>query len=73
MRRVPFYGLSVVCGDDPNVRAILRRVASGPDVRVRSDNHLRAIDLVASGLQQEFTVECRGFDSAGQAGSAGPP
>lgn len=61
MRRIPFYGLAVVCGDDPNVHGLLRRVRKriltygfGPDC------HLRAVDLSASGLHQEFTVEWQG-------------
>jgi UDP-N-acetylmuramate--alanine ligase len=61
MRRIPFYGLAVVCGDDPNIRALVRRVRKrvltygyGPE------NHLRAVDLSGSGLDQEFTVEWQG-------------
>lgn len=57
MRRIPFYGLAVVCGDDPNVRALLPRMRKrvltygfGPE------NHLRAVEPVAVALQQEFTV-----------------
>jgi UDP-N-acetylmuramate--alanine ligase len=61
MRQVPFYGLAAVCGDDPNVRSVLPRMRKrvltygfGPD------NHLRAVDLHAEGLQQEFGVEWQG-------------
>jgi UDP-N-acetylmuramate--alanine ligase len=58
MRKVPFYGLAIVCGDDPNVRAIL------PQMRKRvltyglgENNRLRARDIVAEGLEQRFVVE----------------
>ena len=55
MRRVPFYGLAVVCGDDPNVRSLLPRMRKrvltygfGPD------NHLRALDLRAARERAEL-------------------
>jgi UDP-N-acetylmuramate--alanine ligase len=57
IRRVPFYGLAVVCGDDPNVRALL------PQMRKRvltygfgEANDLRATDTRAEGLDQRFVV-----------------
>jgi UDP-N-acetylmuramate--alanine ligase len=61
MRHVPFYGLAVVCGDDPNVRSLLPRMRKrvvtygfGPD------NHLRALDLRSEGGGQRFVVEWHG-------------
>ncbi len=61
MRKVPFYGLAIVCGDDPNVRAILPRMRKrivtygfGPD------NHLRAIDLKTDGMAQDYGVAWQG-------------
>jgi UDP-N-acetylmuramate--alanine ligase len=61
MRRVPFYGIAIVCGDDPNVRAVL------PHLRKRvltygfgADNQLRAFDVESEGLAQRFTVEWNG-------------
>lgn len=61
MRRVPFYGLAVVCGDDPNVRAIL------PKMRKRvltygfgEDNRLRATAVETNGFGQSFTVVSAG-------------
>ncbi len=61
MRRIPFYGLAVVCGDDPNVHSLLPRMRKrvltygfGPD------NHLRARDLQAHKEGQRFVVEWRG-------------
>ncbi len=61
MRRVPFYGLAVVCGDDPNVRSLLPRMRK----RVLTygfghENHLRALDVRREGMRQEFTVEWQG-------------
>jgi len=58
MRNIPFYGLAVVCGDDPNVRLLL------PHMRKRvltygfgPDNHLRALDLRSVGLEQEYVLQ----------------
>ncbi len=57
MRRVPFYGLAIVCGDDPNVRSIL------PKMRKRvltygfsESNRLYADNVHIEGLEQVFTV-----------------
>jgi UDP-N-acetylmuramate--alanine ligase len=62
MRRVPFYGLAVVCGDDPNVRSLLPRMRKrvltygfGPD------NHLCALDLRSEKGGQRFAVEWHGM------------
>lgn len=72
MRRVPFYGLAVVCGDDPNVRSLL------PQMRKRvltygfgESNDLRALDLSPDGLEQTFRVE-RAGESLGTARLALP-
>jgi UDP-N-acetylmuramate--alanine ligase len=61
MRRVPFYGITIVCGDDPNVRAVL------PHLRKRvltygfgEDNQLRAYDVASEGFAQRFVVEWNG-------------
>lgn len=61
MRRIPFYGLAIVCGDDPNVRSLL------PQMRKRvltygfgPENNLRALDLHAQGGRQRFGVEWQG-------------
>ncbi|WP_462324640.1 UDP-N-acetylmuramate--L-alanine ligase [Desulfoplanes sp.] len=44
MNSIPFYGLNVVCGDDPNVRAVLPRIKRpvmtygiGPDNDIRAE------------------------------------
>ncbi|MCA9726824.1 MAG: UDP-N-acetylmuramate--L-alanine ligase [Candidatus Eisenbacteria bacterium] len=61
MRHVPFYGLAIVCGDDPNVRALL------PQMRKRvltygfgEENRLRASEIEPEGLAQRFVVEWNG-------------
>lgn len=58
MRTVPFYGLAIVCGDDPNVRSLLPRMRKrvltygfGPE------NNLRATGLEMSDQGTSFAVE----------------
>lgn len=61
LRRVPFYGLGIVCGDDPNVRSLL------PKMRKRvltygfgQANALRASEIHSEGLEQTFQVSLNG-------------
>ncbi len=61
MRQVPFYGLSIVCGDDPNVRLILGKMRK----RVLTygfgeGNVLRAVGVEPRGLEQRFLVQYHG-------------
>ena len=72
VRRVPFYGLSVLCGDDPNVRSLL------PQMRKRvltygfgEGNALRARDVSSEKLEQVFVVD-RGNETLGTARLALP-
>jgi UDP-N-acetylmuramate--alanine ligase len=54
--RVPFYGACVVCGDDPNVRAILPRMTRRAlTYGFSQDNALRAVEL-ESGAGERFEV-----------------
>lgn len=56
MNNVPFYGINVVCGDDPGVRALLPRVKRPVlTYGFAKDNHLRAMPL-ESGLTSRFEV-----------------
>lgn len=56
MNNVPFYGINVVCGDDPGVRALLPRVKRPVlTYGFAEDNHLRAVPL-ESGLKSRFEV-----------------
>ena len=54
---LPFYGLAVVCIDDPNVASILPRIIR-PVVTygVSEDADVRAIDISCSGFQTYFKV-----------------
>ena len=57
LHNLPFYGLAVVCGDDPVVRELLPQIAR-PTVTYGfdADNDIRAVDVVQDGLQTRFTV-----------------
>ena len=58
LQRLPFYGMAVVCVDDPNIRAILPQVTKpimtygfGEEARFRASN------VRADGAQMRFTVQ----------------
>lgn len=60
MNQIPFYGLNVVCGDDPGVQRLLPSVKRpvitygfGPE------NHIRA-DILECGVTSRFRVAIRG-------------
>jgi UDP-N-acetylmuramate--alanine ligase len=60
MNQVPFYGLNVVCGDDPGVSRILPRIKRryltygfGPDNRLRAE-------VAACGVRSVFSVSLDG-------------
>lgn len=57
LHNLPFYGLAVVCGDDPVVRELLPKIGR-PTITYGfdADNDIRAIDVVQEGLQTHFTV-----------------
>lgn len=56
MNNVPFYGVNVVCGDDPGVRALLPRVKRPVlTYGFAQENRLRAV-LLSSGLPSCFEV-----------------
>lgn len=61
-KRLPFYGIAVLCVDDPSVREILPFV-SKPVLRYgfAHDAQVRAVDVVADGQQMRFTVLREGF------------
>lgn len=58
LHRLPFYGLAVLCVDDPVVREILKEV-SRPyfTYGFTDDADFRALDITYSGTQTIFTVE----------------
>jgi UDP-N-acetylmuramate--alanine ligase len=56
LHRLPFYGVAVVCGDDPNVREIIPRVAKQiVTYGIDSEVNFRAEDVVAEGGTMRFT------------------
>ena len=56
MNNVPFYGLNIVCGDDPGVRALLARVKRPVlTYGFAEDNVLRAVPLDC-GVRNNFEV-----------------
>jgi UDP-N-acetylmuramate--alanine ligase len=65
LHRLPFYGVAVLCLDDPNVREILPRVAKqvvtyglDPQANIRAEN------IVAAGGQMRFDVVRRNGTTA---------
>jgi UDP-N-acetylmuramate--alanine ligase len=55
LQRLPFYGVAVLCADDPNVRAIMPQLTKPVTTYGLSpDAHVRALDVVASGTQMRF-------------------
>ncbi len=55
LQRLPFYGVAVLCADDPNVRAIQPQLTKPVTTYgLSADAHVRALDLTASGTQMRF-------------------
>jgi UDP-N-acetylmuramate--alanine ligase len=61
LHHLPFYGLAVVCADDPELASLIPLIArpvrtygTGPDADVR------ATDIRQDGLRMHFTVHCEG-------------
>jgi len=64
LHNLPFYGLAVICLDDPGVAAVL------PDIKratltygTVADADVRATDIVADGIQSRFKVWLPGRDA----------
>ena len=56
LHRLPFYGVAVVCGDDPNVQEIIPRVAKQiVTYGIDSEANFRAEGVVADGGTMRFT------------------
>ncbi len=59
--RVPFYGVTILCLDDPNVRSILPRVTKRPTLYgTAPDANVRALDVRLVPGGSRFTVESFG-------------
>jgi UDP-N-acetylmuramate--alanine ligase len=61
VQRLPFYGVAVLCVDDPNVRALLPRVAK-PVVTygLCDDAHLRATEVTNAAGRMRFVATGQG-------------
>jgi UDP-N-acetylmuramate--alanine ligase len=64
LHNLPFYGLAVLCLDDPHVRSILSRVGR-PVVTyaLESEADVRAVNIRRDGLQTHFDVARPGKES----------
>ncbi len=61
LHHLPFYGLAVMCLDDPGVRDILRQVTKPiKTYGVHQDADVRAIQVEQNGMQTCFTVLRKG-------------
>jgi len=57
LQRLPFYGVAVLCVDDPNVRNIIPQLTKPVTTYGLSpDAQIRAVDVTASGGQMRFHV-----------------
>lgn len=64
LHHLPFYGLAVLCLDDPGIREILPRISKPVKTYgVHKDADVRAVDIEQDGMQTRFTV-LRGKDFA---------
>lgn len=62
--RLPFYGLAIMCIDDPEVRDLIEEVACPVMTYGCSpDADIRAINITQSGRTTKFDVQIRGGDS----------
>jgi UDP-N-acetylmuramate--alanine ligase len=61
VQRLPFYGVAVLCVDDPHVRAILPEIAK-PVVTygLADDAQLRAVDVTNAGGRMRFIAKGQG-------------
>ena len=58
LQRLPFYGVAVLCADDPNVRTVIPQLTKPVTTYGLSpDAHVRALDVTASGGQMRFRAE----------------
>ena len=61
LHHLPFYGLALLCADDPEVRALLPRIARPVlTYGMTEDCDVRATDIVQRGMQTHFTAHLSG-------------
>jgi UDP-N-acetylmuramate--alanine ligase len=57
---LPFYGMAIVCLDDPNVREILPSITKPVTTYgTREGAQIRAVDICHQSGQMHFTAQCR--------------
>ena len=62
LQRLPFYGVAVLCIDDPHVRAIVPEIAKAVVTYGFSDDaDLRAVDVVNAGGRMRFVAQAQGM------------
>lgn len=62
-QRLPFYGVAMLCIDDPNVREIMPFISKPiTTYGFRDDAQVRAVDAKAVNSHMEFTVLQEGYD-----------
>jgi UDP-N-acetylmuramate--alanine ligase len=55
LQRLPFYGVAVLCADDPNVRTVIPQLTKPVTTYgLAPDAHVRALDVTANGGQMRF-------------------
>ena len=73
MQRLPFYGVAVLCIDDPHVRAILPASPSRSSrYGLADDAQLRAVDVSNAGGRMRFVAQASGMPSRSQSSSRLP-
>jgi UDP-N-acetylmuramate--alanine ligase len=62
LHNLPFYGLAVVCGDDPVVREVMPDIGR-PVITygIEAGNDVRAVNIHQDGLRTHFTAERAGL------------
>ena len=61
VQRLPFYGVAVLCIDDPHVRAILPEIAKAVVTSgLAEDARLRAVDVTNAGGRMRFVAQGQG-------------
>src|SRR5689334_6440199 len=69
LQRLPFYGVAVLCADDPNVRTVIPQLTKPVTTYgLAPDAHVRALDVTASGGQMRsraaYGAESKGGEIA---------
>lgn len=64
VEHLPFYGMAMLCVDDPNVCEILPRISKPVTTYGLSEQaQIRAVNVRHEGGRMHYTVQCRAIDS----------